>query len=174
MNRISSIKTTAAGSGLRSFWQQRTARERHVLELGGGLLALALLWLAGVEPALDGRERWRRDLPQLRADAARAQALSQQLAATPPRAANAAAAVDKAALEASLAANGLRAQSLNVQDAGGVLLVRATFADVSFAALSAWLQQQQQASKLSVSEASVTARERLDCVDAQFTLRRLP
>lgn len=178
MNRRSSINTPAAGSGLRSFWQQRTGRERRALTFGGVLLALALLWLVGVEPALDGRERWRKDLPQLRANAAQVQALSQQLAAAPPRASNtanaAATPINKAALEASLSAQGLKAQSLNVQDAGGMLLVRASFTDVSFAALSEWLQQQQRASQLSASEASVTARERLDRVDAQLTLRRQP
>lgn len=174
MKRTAGIKTSAAAGGLRSFWQQRNARERRLLTVGGVLLALALLWLVGVEPALDGRERWRKDLPQLRADAARVQALSQQLPAAPPRAPSASSPVDKAALESGLAAQGLKAQSLNVQDAGGVLLVRASFTDVSFAALSEWLQQQQRASQLSVSEASVTARERLDRVDAQLTLRRLP
>ncbi len=157
-----------------AFWQERTARERRVLAFGGTLLLLALLWLLAIEPALEGRERWRKDLPQLRADAALVQALSQQLASAPPRAANAAPPVDKATLESSLAAQGLKAQSLNVQDAGGVLLVRASFADVSFSALTEWLQQQQRGAQLSVSEASVTARERLDRVDAQLTLRRQP
>ena len=161
-------------SSMGAFWQQRTARERRVLSFGGTLLLLVLLWWLGIEPALDGRERWRKDLPQLRADAAQVQALSQQLASAPPRAANAAAPVDKATLESGLAAQGLKVQSLNVQDAGGVLLVRASFADVSFSALTEWLQQQQRASQLTVSEASVTARERLDRVDAQLTLRRQP
>ena len=183
MNRIGSIETRVPRGGLRSFWQQRNARERRVLAVGGMVLALALLWLVGVEPALDARERWRKDLPQLRADAAQVQSLSQQLATAPPSAANAAnaanpanpaTAVDKASLDASLTAQGLKAQSLDLQNAGGVLLVRISLADVSFAALTEWLQQQQRASQLSVSEASVTARERLDRVDARLTLRRQP
>ncbi len=174
MNRIGSIETRVARGGLRSFWHQRNARERRVLAVGGMVLALALLWLVGVEPALDARERWRKDLPQLRADAAQVQSLSQQLATAPPRAANPATAVDKASLDASLTAQGLKAQSLDLQNAGGVLLVRISLADVSFAALTEWLQQQQRASQLSVSEASVTARERLDRVDARLTLRRQP
>jgi general secretion pathway protein M len=173
MKRIDSSKAGMA-DGVAAFWQQRSARERRVLGIGVVVLALALLWLLGVEPALDGRERWRKDLPQLRADAAEVQALSQQLASAPPRPANAAQALDKAALGASLNALGLKAQSLSFQDAGGVQLVRLNFADASFSALTEWLQQQQRASQLSVSEASVTARERLDRVDAQLTLRRQP
>ncbi len=162
---------------LGALWQERSARERRVLAWGGSLLVLVLLWLLGVEPALEGRERWRKDLPQLRADAAQVQALAQQLASAPPppRTAGSAAAsptVDKATLEAGLAAQGLKAQSLSVQDAGGVLLVRVNFDDVSFSALTEWLQQQQRALQLAVSEASVTARERLDRVDARLTLRR--
>ncbi len=177
MKRAAGSKVNGRSSALSAFWQQRSARERRVLGWGGSLLMLALLWLLGVEPALEGRERWRKDLPQLRADAAQVQALAQQLASAPPppRTAGSAAAsptVDKATLEAGLAAQGLKAQSLSVQDAGGVLLVRVNFDDVSFSALTEWLQQQQRALQLAVSEASVTARERLDRVDARLTLRR--
>ncbi len=173
MNRNAGSKVNGRLSAPSAFWQQRSARERRVLVWGGSLLMLALLWLLGVEPALEGRERWRKDLPQLRADAAQVQALAQQLAAAPPRATGSVSpTIDKATLESGLAAQGLKAQSLSVQDAGGMLLVRVNFDDVSFSALTEWLQQQQRALQLSVSEASVTARERLDRVDARLTLRR--
>ncbi len=167
----------SASGNLRAFWQERSARERRVLAWGGALLFGVLLWLSGIEPALDGRERWRKDLPQLRADAAQVQALSQQLSAAPPPTAGAtpsARTVDKAALEASLATQGLKAQSLNVQDAGGVLIVRVNLDDVPFSALAEWLQQQQRTAQLSVSDASVPAREKPDRVDARLTLRRPP
>ncbi len=162
---------------LRLFWQQRSTRERRVLAFGGLLLALMLLWLLAIEPALEGRERWRAALPQLRADAAQAQALAQQLAAAPPAAAaGAAPAVDRATLEnqlnAALKAQGITPQSLDVQQAGDALLVRVNFSDVSFSALTEWLQKQQRSAQLSVSDANVTARERLDRVDARLTLRR--
>ena len=169
--------SAGARAGMSNLWQQRSARERRVLAWGGMLLVIVLLWLLAIEPALDGRERWRKDLPQLRSEAAQVQALAQQLSSAPPRATASAAAsptVDKAMLESSLAAQGLKAQALSVQDAGGVLLVRVNLDDASFSALTEWLQQQQRASQLSVSEASVTARERLDRVDARLTLRRPP
>ncbi len=172
MNRAAGSKVNGR---LGAFWQERSARERRVLAWGGSLLVLVSLWLLGVEPALEGRERWRKDLPQLRAEAAQVQALARQLGSAPPppnAAGSASPTVDKATLESGLAAQGLKAQSLSVQDAGGVLLVRVNFDDVSFSALTEWLQQQQRALQLSVSEASVTARERLDRVDARLTLRR--
>ena len=65
---------------------------------------------------------------------------------------------------------GLKPQSLNVSDA----LVSARFNDVSFSALTDWLQRAQRESRLVVSEASVSARERVDRVDAQVSLKRLP
>lgn len=183
MNRVDSARAgkgvpatsrLGPGSKLHAFWQQRNARERRMLAVGASVLVLALLWLLGVEPALDGRERWRKDLPQLRADAALVQSLSQRLASASSRPATAAQPLNKAALESSLTAAGLKPQSLTLQDAGGVQLVRANFTDASFSALTEWLQQQQRASQLSVSELSVSARERLDRVDAQLTLRRQP
>ncbi len=165
----------ATGGGLRAFWLGRTPRERRVLGWGGTLLFLVLLGLSGIEPALDGRERWRKDLPQLRADAAQVEAMSQQLSAAPPPATGASSSappVDKASLEAGLAAQGLKAQSLTVQDAGGTLLVRVNLDDVPFSALTEWLQQLQRTSQLSVSDASVSVRDTPDRVDARLTLRR--
>ena len=52
------------------FWNERTPRERSILIAGGALLLLLLIWFVLVDPAIDGRARWRKDLPQLRADAA--------------------------------------------------------------------------------------------------------
>ncbi len=161
-------------AALKAFWAERNPRERRMLVIGAVLLSVMMLWLLGIEPALDARERWQRDLPQLRAEAAQVQSLSQQLSAAPPRPATAAQRVDKAALESGLQAQGIKAQSLSVQETDAGVLVRASFADVPFSALVEWLQQQQRGAQLGVSEATVTARERLDRVDAQLTLRRQP
>ncbi len=161
-------------AALKAFWVERHPRERRMLAIGAVLLCVVLLWLLAIEPALDARERWQRDLPQLRAEAAQVQSLSQQLAAAPPRPAMGAQRVDKAALESGLQAQGIKARSLSVQETDAGVLVRASFADVPFSALVEWLQQQQRGAQLGVSEATVTARERLDRVDAQLTLRRQP
>ncbi len=151
------------------FWQTRTPRERGILMAGGALLLLLLIWLLLVDPALDGRTRWQKDLPALRADYAQMQALAQQISAAPPPA-TASTPPDRASIERSLNDAGLKPQSLNVSDA----LVSARFNDVSFSALTDWLQRAQRESRLVVSEASVSARERVDRVDAQVSLKRLP
>ena len=150
------------------FWNERTPRERSILLAGGALLLLLLIWFLLVDPALDGRARWRKDLPALRADYAQMQSLAQQ-ASSAPASTVAAKPADRASIERSLNDAGLKPQSLNVGDE----LVRARFTDVSFSALTDWLQRAQRDSRLVVTEASVNARERIDRVDASVSLRRL-
>ncbi len=156
-------------SAVTRFWAARNERERRMLLAGGAVLLLLLVWLLLIEPALAGRSHWQERLPALRAERAQMQALARQVSAAPPPA-RAQAAWNRPALERSLADAGLRPQSLNVGD----VLVRANFNDVSFSALTGWLQQSQRNAQLAVSEANVSARERVDRVDATLALRRLP
>lgn len=150
------------------FWSERTPRERLILGVGGGLLLLVLCWLLLIEPALQGREQWKKALPALRADYAQMQSLSQQAASAPAPSA-AAPAPDRAAIERGLADHGMKAQSLNVSEDG----VRVTLTDVSFSALTDWMQQVQRDAQLVVDVAGITARDRIDRVDANLSLRRL-
>ncbi len=149
------------------FWGARSERERRILLAGGALLLLLLCWLLLVEPAAAGRTYWRQRLPALHAERAQMQALARQTGSTPP--AHGALPPDRPALERSLADAGLKPHSLTVTDA----LVRARFSDVSFAALAGWLQQSQRTAQLAVTEANISARERIDRVDATLALRRL-
>ncbi len=156
-------------SALRQFWYGRTPRERRILAVGGGLLLLVLVWLVLIDPALQGREQWNKALPGLRADVAQMQALAQQAAAA-PAAAPAAPMPDRAELERSLAGQGIKPQSLTVSDGQ----VRLTLSDVSFSALIEWLRQVQRDVQLVVTDGGVTARDRIDRVDANLSLRKLP
>ncbi len=153
---------------LRRFWAERTERERRILLAGGALLMVLMGWQFLVEPALAGRAYWRERLPALRAERAQMQNLVRQVSAAPPPA-RAASPLDRQTLERSLTDAGLKPQNLNV----GEVLVRANFSDVSFAALADWLQQSQRQAQLAVTEASVSAHERIDRVDAALSLRRL-
>lgn len=150
------------------FWSERTPRERWILGAGGSLLLLALCWLLLIEPALQGREQWKKALPALRADYAQMQSLAQQASAAPAPAA-AAPPPDRAVIERSLAEHGIKAQNLTVNENG----VRLTLSDVSFSALTEWMQQAQRDAQLVVAEAGVTARDRIDRVDANLSLRQL-
>lgn len=149
------------------FWNERTPRERITLIAGGALLLAVLIWWLLIDPALDGRARWQKDLPALRADYAQMESLAQQVSAA-PASTGAVKPADRASITRSLNDAGLNPQSLNVDDE----LIRARFNDVSFAALTDWLQRAQRESRLVVSEASVNARERIDRVDASLSLRK--
>ncbi len=152
------------------FWTERTSRERWILGVGSSLLLLVLCWLLLIDPALQGRARWKQALPLLRADYAQMQSLAQQALAAPAPSATAPLPPDRAVMERSLAAHGLKAQSLNTGEDG----VRIALTDVSFSALTDWMQQVQRDAQLVVAEAGIIARERIDRVDANLSLRRLP
>lgn len=52
---------------LQAWWSQREPRERQLLKIGGTAVAIALVWLVGVKPALNSLEQTDRRLPQLQA-----------------------------------------------------------------------------------------------------------
>lgn len=161
MNRI--IHTRQHLSAL---WQRRTLRERRVLLVCGLLLLIVIGWLGVVEPALLARQTLLQQLPELRAQLARLQSLAREVADL-PAVAPAASPLSQQALEQSLTAAGLKAQQIRVSENKVTL----NFSDVSFASLAAWLQQVQQEQQLSVTEATVSARERIDRVDATLSLQ---
>lgn len=151
-----------------SFWSARNPRERSVLLIGGLLLGLVLVWLWLIDPAMQGRTRWQKNLPVLRAQVAQLQALAREVAQAPKSAEPKAAPPTRASLESSLASKGLKPQNLTVTDE----LVRVNLPDASFSALAAWLAEMQNSVQLVVTEATVTKREQPDKVDANLSLRQ--
>ncbi len=151
------------------FWRERTAREQRLLAAAAGVLGLAVVFLALIEPSINGRQHWQQALPQLRAERAQMQSLAKQLNTNAAPAAGEARAVDRASLERSLSDTGIKASSVEVSNG----LIRARWTDVSFDKLSNWLQRMQREQGWSVVEASVSARDRVDRVDATISLRSL-
>lgn len=156
-----------------SFWEARSARERSVLTIAGGLLLLVLVWLWLFDPALHGRAQLKKTLPALHAQLAQLQALTKEAAALP--AANSAGttsegtpSLSRSLLESSLARKGIKAQTLEINGE----LVQMKLSDVSFAALIAWLGEMQVAAQLAVNDATVVALTQSDKVDASFSLRQ--
>ena len=148
-------------------WQSRTLRERRVLLVGAALLAVLLSWWWLIDPALGTRKKMQQQLPELRAQSAQLQALAKEIAEL-PAAVPAAQLLSQQELERLLTASGLKAQQITVADN----TVTLNFSDTSFSVLTEWLQKVQREQQLSVTEATVTARERLDRVDATLTLQR--
>ncbi len=151
------------------FWRERTAREQQLLVAAAGVLVAAVFFLVLIEPAIDGRQQWQQALPQLRAERAQMQSLAKQLNSDATPATAEPRAIDRASLERSLADAGIKAASVEVSNG----LIRARWSDVSFSTLNNWLQRMQREQGWSVVEASVSARERVDRVDATISLRSL-
>ena len=159
-------------SGLRErmsgYWIARSAQERKFLLVGGGVVALTLLYLVLLEPALTGREQLRRALPELRQQAAQLDALAAEARAVAAQPAPAVAPVTREALAASMTASGLNPASLSVSGE----YTKVQLNGVSFANLMAWLDAQRRDSRLLVQDAQFTAKDALGQVDATLTLRQ--
>ena len=72
------------------------------------------------------------------------------------------------ALERSLMASGLKAEQITLIDGK----FRLSFSDVSFSTLTDYLQKAQREQQLTVTEATMTAHDRLDRVDAKLSLQQ--
>ena len=123
---------------IRSFWRDRAPREKMVLALLGVVIAIAVLFLMLVEPAMSGIKRLERGLPQQRAQAAQLDALLGEVKTLKSRAqvATVSPSEARAALDKSLAAAGLKAARI-VPLADGDLQL--TFSNVPYAGWSTWL-----------------------------------
>jgi general secretion pathway protein M len=161
--KIQQLRDTAS-----SFWNERSEQERRMLAIGGAVVGLALVYSIFVAPALDGREKLAKALPQLRQDVAELKAMGRtaaELAARPPVQAPP---MSRDALNASLNAAGLKPQSLNLTGEYAKLEVKG----VPFAALVTWLDAQRRDSAVLVQEAVVTGQATPGMVDANITLRQ--
>lgn len=151
-----------------AFWQARTEQERQFLGVGGAVLGLALFYALLISPALDGRARLRKELPQLHQEAAELQALAMEAAALKGVAVVAPPPMTRDTLSASLAARSLTAQSIAITGEYAKLQLNG----VQFAGLLDWLDAQRREGRISVQDASITAREPAGTVDAILTLRQ--
>ena len=166
MNTASRI-TMSARQRIAAAWQGLTLRERRLLMLGSASLVVLLCWFWVIDPAIKTRKKMQQQLPELRAQAAQLRALAQEVADLPP-AAPVAQALSREALEHSLMDSGLKADQITLVD--GKLTL--SFSDVPFSTLTDYLQKAQREQQLIVTEATMTARDRLDRVDAKLSLQR--
>ena len=150
------------------FWLARDARERRMLKVGAAAVVLGLIYAALIDPPLSGIARMGRTLPALRQQAEQAKALAREAAALSGRAAQPAPGLSKEDIETSLELSGLKAQSITLS--GNMLRVQ--LAGASFASLLDWLRETRSDTQLAVTEASVTAQDKPDTVNATLTLQR--
>lgn len=151
-----------------NFWNQRSVRERKQLLLMGCVILLALLYLVLIAPALSGRARLRKSLPELRQKSADMQQLLRDAAVLSATILPPPALLSKDSIDATLTARGLKAQSIIVTED----VVRLQLNAVSFAALVDWLAEAQRTARLSVIDASILAQPTRDSVNVTMTLRQ--
>jgi general secretion pathway protein M len=151
-----------------AFWQVRTEQERKLLTVGGVVVGLALFYSLLVDPALSGRDKLRKQLPELRQQEAEMQALAREAASLQGQSNIAPPPMTRDSLNAGLSARGLNPQSVNVTGEYAKL----QFNGAQFAGLVAWLDAVRTESRINVAEAAITAQDTPGVVNATLTLRQ--
>lgn len=148
-------------------WQGLTLRERRLLMLGSTSLVVLLCWFWVIDPAIKTRKKMQQQLPELRTQSVQLRALAQEVAAL-PSAASVTQPLSREALERSLMDSGLKAEQITLSDGRFML----SFSDVPFSTLTDFLQKAQREQQLVITEATMSARDRIDRVDAKLSLQR--
>lgn len=164
MNAINKFKDQ-----LNLYWLARTEQERKYLSVGGIVVLLALVYSLFVAPALEGRAKLKKELPELRQKAAELQALALQAADLARQGVPQAPPMTRESLAASLSARGIKPESLVMTGEYAKIQVNA----VSFANLYAWAEAQRRESRIGVLEAAITAGTPAGQVDAVLTMRQI-
>jgi general secretion pathway protein M len=150
------------------FWAVRDARERAMLAVAALVVTFGLAYALLIDPALAGRDQLNKNLPVLRQQVAQMQALSKEAAALSGKSAAPLIAMSKENIEAALARNGLKPQSVILTGD----FAKVQLAAVSFAGTLNWLDDLQKTALLSVVDANIVALPQPDMVNATFTLRQ--
>lgn len=166
MSQANFLKQTRQSFG--EFWTARAAHERKILAAGAGVILLTLVYSLLIDPAWNGRKQLNRELPGLRQQVAQLQSMSREAAALSEKSAHALPPIIESDIEAALARNGLKPQSVTL--AGGITQVK--LAAAPFSATMAWIEEMQKSALLSVAEANIVALSRPDMIDATLTLRQ--
>jgi len=149
-------------------WAVRDARERTMLVVAGLVATFGLGYALLIDPALAGRDQLNKNLPALRQQVAQMQALSKEAAALTGNTAAPLIAMSKENIEAALARNGLKPQSVMLT--GDYAKVQ--LAAVSFGGMLNWLDELQKSARVSVVDANIVTQAQPDRVNATLTLRQ--
>lgn len=151
------------------FWAARNPRERTLLAVAMIVIAVGLVYLLLIDPALAGRKQLNKSLPVLRQQVAEIQAMAKEAGSLPQKGATAVAPVSKESVETALTRTGLKPQNVTLIAGENV---RVQLASVPFAGIIDWLSEMQKTALLSVTEANVTALPEAGLVNATLLLRQ--
>lgn len=166
MNTLTHI-TMSARQRIAAAWQGLVPRERRLLMLGSVALAVLLSWWWLIDPAIKTRQKMQQQLPELRAQSMQMRVLAQE-AASLPAAVPVAQSLSRQEIERLLMDSGLKAEQVTLTDSTFIL----NFSDIPFSGLTDYLQKAQREQQLTVIQATITARDRIDRVDAKISLQR--
>ena len=150
------------------FWAARDARERTMLAAAALVVTFGLAYAVLIDPALTGRDRINKNMPELRQQVAQLQAMSKEALSLSGKSSAPIMALTKQNIETALARNGLKAQ--NVMLTGDFAKVQLT--TVSFAGTMHWLDDMQKTALLTVVDSNIVALAQPDMVNATITLRQ--
>lgn len=156
---------------LKQFWSDRAPRERAILAVCGGLLALVIAYLLLIEPAWLGIGRLERALPAQRSKAAELDALLSEVRnlRSRPQVATVSAGDARGAIESSLKRAGLKAARVVPLSDGDIQL---TFADVPFGSWAPWLANLERELGARATAVTVTGKDATPGnVDVELSLR---
>lgn len=149
-------------------WLARTEQERRMLAIGGAVVALALVYSVLLAPALDGRAKLTKALPEMRQQAASLRALALEAGELARQPATQVAPMSRESVTASLAARSIKPDSLTLTGEYAKLQLNG----VSYGNLSGWLDAQRRESRIQVQDAAITAQTAAGQVDATLTLHQ--
>lgn len=150
------------------FLAARDTREMMMLAVAAFAGTSGLVYLLFIEPALTGRDQLNIELPVLRGQVAQMQLLAKETAELSAKPAAMQSVMSKESIEADLARNGLKAQSVMLT--GDYAKVQ--LAAVSFGSTFNWLHEWQKSARVSVVDANIVALPQADTVNAIFTLQQ--
>ena len=156
---------------LAQWWQLRTRSERMLLATAAGIAALALAWLVMWQPLAHDTDRLGRQIENDRAALADARRRADEIAGLARNAPSVAPAEPRAALDAVLAQQNLKAAATAIERVDNER-IRLTFDAIGFDALIAFLDALQRDARLRAVELVATARVEPGQVRADVTLAR--
>lgn len=152
------------------WWGSLTPRDRRVLAIGTGVVAVALLYLLAFEPAYQGRARLEKELPALRGQLAQMDALSGEVRRLAGQATQGADSPQqlRTQLEASIAAAGLKGSLSQLTLSGELIDLR--FKGVPFAAWLSWFDTALRETRLRAVDIAIERDGAPGTVSARLTL----
>jgi general secretion pathway protein M len=152
----------------RAWWQGLARRERRMVACATALLAVALLYMIGIEPAWRARARLERDIPQLQEQLAELEALQDE--ARLLRQKGVASVASGGSLQASLERSLARAGVAAKLSPNGERSVAVNATSVPAQSWFAWLEEFCREGRVRVVRARVTRAGAAGVVDADVGL----